>query len=82
MVNIFWKEVDIWLVEVKDFDFWSEVEKELLKMGVMVMVDVYVSVKQVDKVKVLLNKVKQWYEENEDYKVDEEFMVKYDFIVN
>lgn len=80
--NTLWKEADTWLAQVNDFDSWSPAEKELLKLGVMSTADAYVTAKQVDKAKTLLGKVKQWYEENEDHPADEEFMEKYNSIVN
>ncbi len=74
--NTSWKEAEIELAKVTDFDTWSPADQAMLKMGVLQTAECYKSSKQVDKSKALLNKVAQWFEE------DEEFKEKYDEIVN
>jgi len=71
-----WKEADTKFATVTSIDGWDPADVELLKLGIIHSVDCMVSIKQTEKAKALLGKVKQWYEE------DEEFMKKYDAIVN
>lgn len=74
--NTAWKDADAKLGKVSDFETWSQAEKDLLRMGVMMTADCYVKGRQVEKAKTLLGKVAQWYEGNEEFKA------KYDEIVN
>jgi len=71
-----WKDADAKFSKVTSIDGWSEADVELLKQGIIHSVDCLVSIKQGEKAKTMLGKAKQWYED------DEEFMAKYDAIVN
>jgi tetratricopeptide (TPR) repeat protein len=74
--NAFWKEADKLLKEIKDFSALMPEDKELLKIGVFETANCYLTMKQIEKAKTLLNKVAQWYEG------DSSFKEKYDQIVN
>lgn len=74
--NTIWKECEKKLAGLTTIEGWGEVDKALFKVGVLESAECYVSSKQVDKAKTLLNKVAQWYEG------DEEFKTKYDALVN
>jgi hypothetical protein len=74
--NTLWKDADTKLKAISSIEGWDEPDVELLKMGVLATASMYKSSKQVDKARALLGSVKQWYEE------DDEFMSKYDEIVN
>lgn len=74
--NAFWKEADKQLAAIKDFETYSAEDKELLKIGIFETANCYIAMKQVEKAKILLNKVAQWYEK------DASFKEKYDAIVN
>lgn len=74
--NTAWKEADLMLKEITSIDDWSDADKQMLKLGALQTAECYLSSKQKEKAKTLLNKVAQWYEE------DESFKAKYDEIVN
>lgn len=74
--NTLWKEVDVQLKTLSGTEGWSDMEKELFKLGVFQTVECYTSTKQTEKAKVLLGKVAQWYEGDADFKE------KYDAVVN
>lgn len=74
--NTIWKENEKKLAAMTSIDNMTETDKLLFKTGVLQTAECYVSSKQADKAKTLLNKVKQWYED------DEEFMAKYNELVN
>jgi hypothetical protein len=74
--NILWKDAEKRLTAVNSINDWSRPDKEMLKIGVLETAECYVSSKQVDKAKTILNKIAQWYEN------DEEFKKRYDEIVN
>lgn len=71
-----WKDAETRFNKITTIEDWSPADKEMLKLGVVHAADCMVAVKQADKAKAMLGKVKQWYED------DEEFMAKYDAIVN
>lgn len=71
-----WKNADDQLKKITSLDEWTEADKEMLKMGAIQVAECYVSIKKVDVAKAMLNKVAQWFEE------DEEFKEIYDKIVN
>lgn len=74
--NTAWKEAEALLVKITSIEDWSDADKDILKVGVFETAECYILSKQKEKAKTLLNKVAQWYEE------DEEFKAKYDEIVN
>jgi hypothetical protein len=74
--NTLWKEADILLGKITSIEDWSEADKKILQLGVLQTAECYLASKQKEKAKTLLNKIAQWFEE------DEEFKVKYDEIVN
>ena len=71
-----WIEADKLLAEVTSIDNWSEADQKMLMYGVLYSADALKNKRQKDKAKVLLNKVAQWFEE------DEVWQDKYDEIVN
>ena len=71
-----WKTADDQLKTISSLDNWSEADKKLLKLGAMETAECYVSIKKVENAKILLNKVAQWFEN------DEAFKEVYDQIVN
>jgi hypothetical protein len=71
-----WGDADKFLAEVTGVDGWSEADKAMLKMGALQTAAVYKSSRQMDKAKAVLNKVAQWFENDEDWKT------KYDEFVN
>ena len=74
--NTAWKEADLMLKGIPSIDDWSDADKQILKLGALQTAECYLASKQKEKAKALLNKVAQWYEE------DESFKAKYDEIVN
>ncbi len=74
--NTAWKEADLMLKDITSIDDWSDADKQILKLGALQTAECYLASKQKEKAKALLNKVAQWYEE------DESFKAKYDEIVN
>lgn len=70
------KEAQLKLDEIQSVDGWREVDFEMMRIGVFEYSLYLVQMRQCDKAKELLNKVKQWFEK------DEIFMSKYDEIVN
>jgi len=76
--NAAWKEAEAKLAPLTStgIENWPESDREMLKMGVIETAKCYVTMKQQEKAKTLLGKVKQWYEEDED------FMAQYDAMVN
>ncbi len=74
--NTAWKEAETMLTKITTIEDWSDADKDMLKIGVFQTAECYILSKQKDKAKTLLNKVAQWYEEDEDFKT------KYDEIIN
>jgi len=74
--NTLWKEADGLLNAITSIENWSDADKQILKLGVIQTAECYIASKQKEKAKTILNKVAQWYEE------DEEFKTKYDELVN
>ncbi len=74
--NTIWKECEKKIAAMDGLGNMTETDKLLFKTGVLQTAECYISSKQVEKAKTLLNKVKQWFED------DEEFMAKYDELVN
>lgn len=74
--NTLWKEADLLLTEITSIEDWSKADKEILKTGVLQTAECYISSRQKEKAKAVLNKIAQWYEDDADFKV------KYDELVN
>lgn len=74
--GMLWKDAEKKLTAVTSINDWSRPDKEMLKIGVLESAECYLASKQVDKAKSILNKVAQWFEN------DEEFRKRYDEIVN
>jgi hypothetical protein len=74
--NTSWKEAETILGSITSIENWSEADKEMLKIGVLQTAECYIAGKQMEKAKSVLNKIAQWYEE------DEEFKAKYDELIN
>jgi hypothetical protein len=74
--NNSWREAEEIMTEIKSIDGWLKADVEILKFGVIQTAECYVSSRQVDKARELLNKMAPWFEG------DEEFKMEYDKIVN
>ncbi len=74
--NSSWKEAENMIKEINSIDGWLEADVLLLKHGVIQTAECYISSRQVDKAKELLNKMAPWFED------DDEFKVEYDKVVN
>lgn len=74
--NTLWKEADLLLSKTTSIEDWSKADKELLKIGVLQTAECYIASKQMEKAKTTLNKIAQWFEEDEDFKT------KYNELVN
>ena len=70
------KKAQIKLDEIESVDSWREIDFEMMRIGVSEYAKYLVKMRQCDKAKDILNKVKQWFEEDED------FLRMYDDIVN
>lgn len=71
-----WKTADDKLKSITSLDEWTTADKEMLKHGAIQTAECYVAIKKLDNAKSILNKVAQWFEE------DEAFKEVYDKIVN
>lgn len=74
--NTLWKEADGMLNTITSIENWSKADKEILKLGIIETAECYITSKQKEKAKAVLNKVAPWYENDEDFKA------KYDELVN
>lgn len=74
--NTLWKEAETMLAAITSIEDWSKADKEMLKIGVLQTSECYIAAKQKEKARTLLNKIAQWYEEDEDFKA------KYDELIN
>jgi hypothetical protein len=74
--NTAWKEAETMLKDINSLDGWFKADVELLKHGVIQTAEAYISSRQVDKAKELLNKVAPWFEGDDDFKME------YDKVVN
>lgn len=74
--RVLWNEGDELLKEVTSIDSWSEADKKMLMMGIYYSAKALKNKRQKEKAKVLMNKIAQWFEG------DEEFKALYDEIVN
>lgn len=71
-----WTEGEQALTEVTGIDEWSEADRKMLKLGILQTAKAFKESQQMDKARETLNKAAQWFEEDEDWKV------QYDEIVN
>jgi hypothetical protein len=53
---------------VKDFETWSEAEKDLLRMGIAKTAECMVKMKQNEKAKALVMKVDDWFLNDADFR--------------
>lgn len=74
--NNAWREADALTKELKSIEGWLPADVLILKQGVIQTAECYVSSRQVDKAKELLNKMAPWFEDDDDFKAE------YDKIVN
>lgn len=74
--NLAWKEAEKKLAGITSLKGWTEPEQELLMVGVIETAECFVATKQLEKAKDVMNKIAQWYGNNE------EFQKKYNEIVN
>lgn len=74
--NAAWKLAEASLSDVKSIDDWTDADVLLMKMGIIQTAECYVSARQLDKAKSLLNKAAPWFEN------DEEFKAEYEKVVN
>lgn len=71
-----WREAADSLANVTSLDSWSKADIEMLKIGIIQTAECYVSIRKVDDAQEILNKVAQWFED------DQAFKEVYDKIVN
>lgn len=76
--NVLWKEAEVMMTDAtkNGIDSYSVSDKQMLKLGILKTVECYVASRQTEKAKVLLGKVAQWFEDDEDFKA------VYDDVVN
>ncbi len=72
----YWKKAEIGLEAIESIENWSEADRNMLKYGVLYSAGALKRSRQEDKAKVLVGKVSQWFEEDEDWQE------LYDEIVN
>ncbi|MFK7785596.1 MAG: hypothetical protein AB8B56_10800 [Crocinitomicaceae bacterium] len=72
----YWKKAEAELKTIESIDSWSQADKDMLKYGVLYSAGALKRSRQEDKAKTLVNKVAQWFEEDEDWEA------LYDEIVN
>lgn len=70
------KEGEALLNEVESIEDWRDIDKEVLRIGVLEYVNYLVGIRQIDKARDMLGQVKQWYED------DDIFMATYNDVVN
>jgi hypothetical protein len=66
--NTIWKETDKKMATLENLDKLTEVDKMLFRSGVFETAECWISSKQVDKAKKLLDKVAPWFEGDEEFK--------------
>ena len=71
-----WQEADAELKNITSIESWSEADVKMLKFGVLYSAGAMKKGRQMDNARALLNKVAQWFEEDDDWKQ------RYDEIVN
>lgn len=62
-----WQEGDKMLAEITSIEGYSEADRKMLKKGVLASAASMVKGRQNDSARALLNKVSQWFEEDEDW---------------
>lgn len=72
----YWNTGEKQLGEIESIENWSEADKNMLKFGVLYSAAALKKTRQEEKAKVLVGKIAQWFEEDEDYQA------QYDEIVN
>ena len=72
----YWKKADEELASIESIENWTQADKNMLKYGVLYSAGALKRSRQEDKAKELVNKVAQWFEEDEDWEA------LYDEIVN
>jgi len=72
----YWRKADEELAKIESIENWSEADKKMLKYGVLHSAGSLKRSRQEDKAKELVNKVAQWFENDEDWET------LYDEIVN
>ncbi len=70
------KKAQLKLDEIESVEGWREIDFEMMRIGIVEYASYLAQMRQCDKAKEILNKVKQWFEN------DEIFMSEYDGIVN
>lgn len=63
-----WKTVDGQLKSITSIDSWSDGDKRMLRLGATQTAECYVSIKKVEDARNILNKVAQWFEDDDDFK--------------
>ena len=71
-----WQEGSTLLEEVQSIEGWSQADKDMLKLGVLHSAAAMKKGRQEDKARALVNKVAQWFEN------DDSWQERYDEIVN
>lgn len=63
-----WKTADTQLKGIASVDDWSDADKRMLKLGATQTAECYVSIKKVEDARNILNKVAQWFEDDDDFR--------------
>lgn len=63
-----WQEADAQLAEITSVENWSEGDLKMLKTGALYSAASMKKGRQIDQARELLNKVSQWFEEDDDWK--------------
>jgi len=63
-----WRDCEVEAGKVTSREDWSPTDLNILKTGVLESAECLVSARQVDKAKVLVNKIAPWFEDDEDFK--------------
>jgi hypothetical protein len=74
--NTVWKEADGLLAKITSIEEWSEADKTILRMGILETAQCYVKAKQKEKARVLLSKVAELFEGDEEFKTRSEEILK------
>ena len=62
------KTAETEFAKIKDLKEFTEGDKEILKLGLIYGAESYVSIRQVEKAKALLNKGAEWFGDEDDYR--------------
>ncbi len=63
-----WRDCETAAAKITSQEGWSETDIAILKLGVLESAECYVSVKQVEKAKKIVNTIMPWFEEDEEFK--------------